>query len=508
MYLRYFWIVLYEEDCSITNKMRIYSSNVCFINWFKVTARRFTAIQRIIAISLAFFISIIVFDMEIVYAEELMRSSSLDIKKTEDGDTERIDYVNEYGKITYAADKHYATVIKTKTGNTLLEKYLDAEGKPAVQSLGHYALLHEYNDEGKDYKISYLGVDGNLVINNLGYSTTIRTYNADGYVKSEMYYGTDGKPIETYKLAYGCVKEYNEKGRNILITYLDQNHNPTISGQGFSILSRSFYEEDGLAGKVKEEFYYNTDGTPISLSLGQFGILKQYDEFGRVTVVTYLDADGLPIITNEGYTIVKKTYKEDDSIKIEQYYDIYGNPISLSEGQYGYRVEDGNKIYIDSYGNDLFNLKSYLYSNHNSVLIICMIVVFVSIILGRKLNMLILLLYFIFIFYMTFLYRKVGTHYLNLKPFWSYVQFFYNKELRWEILNNVFLFIPLGTILSQIIPKKRVLVFIIVLSILIELLQLITGTGLCEIDDLISNTIGGVLGFIIGITFLTLTGSI
>ena len=103
---------------------------------------------------------------------------------------------------------------------------------------------------------------------------------------------------------------------------------------------------------------------------------------------------------------------------------------------------------------------------------------------------------------MTFLYRHTGHYYYRLNPFWSYVQFFYNKELRWEILNNILLFIPLGTILSQIFPQKRVLIFVIGLSLLVELLQFKTGTGLCEVDDLISNTIGGVIGYVIGIIFL------
>ena len=103
---------------------------------------------------------------------------------------------------------------------------------------------------------------------------------------------------------------------------------------------------------------------------------------------------------------------------------------------------------------------------------------------------------------MTFFNRKAGHNSYNFKPFWSYIQFFDNKELRWEILNNILLFIPFGTILSQLLPQKRVLLLAIGLSAFIELVQLLSGTGLCEIDDLISNTIGGVIGFIIGITVL------
>ena len=347
--------------------------------------RIYLKIVKILFLFLVLFLSILFIDNTAVNAEEQKRSSSLNIEKTTDGDNERIDYVDENGNITYAADKHYATVIKTKRGNTLLEEYFDDSGKPAVQSLGHYAILREYNEENQNYKITYLGIDGNPVIIRSGYSTTIRTFNSDGYIESEMYYDTEGKPIETKKLAYGCYKEYNENGRNIRTTYLDQYHKPILSGQGFSILCRSFYEDDKLKGKVKEEYYFDTDNKPISLSLGQYGVSKEYDDLGRETVVTYLDAYGKPIINNEGYTVVKKTYNNDDSIKTEQYYDIEGNPVTLSEGQNGYRIEEGVKIYIDSEGDDVFNLRNFLYSHQSSVIIICIVVVLGAILLSKKL---------------------------------------------------------------------------------------------------------------------------
>lgn len=455
-------------------------------------------IQRII-IFLVIFLTLIMYGSLFVYAEEFKRSSSLNIKITINGDTERIDYIDEDGNITFAADKHYASIVKTKSENTLLEKFFDAAGKPAVQSLGHYAVLHEYNDEGQDYKITYLGTDGSPVIISLGYSIVIRTYNSNGYIESEMYYDTEKKPVETDKLAYGCFREYNNNGRNYRITYLNQNREPTMCGQGFSIINRTFYEEDELAGRVKEEYYFDTKGTPMSLSLGQYGILKEYDILGRETVITYLNAYGTPIITNEGYTVVKRTYYEDDSIKTEMYYDIEGNPVALSEGQYGYRIEDGGKIYIDSEGNAVFNLRNYLYSHQRSVIIICVIVVLLATFLGKKINVFLLFFYILFIFYMTLLYRNVGVIHYNFKPLWSYLQFLDNKELRWEIINNILLFIPLGTIFSQILLPRRVLLFTIILSFFIELIQLFTGIGLCEIDDLISNSVGGLIGLVLGI---------
>ena len=112
--------------------------------------RKILKIERLFLLFLVQLIIILLIDTTIVNAEEQKRSSSLNLEKTTDGDTERLDYVDENGNITYAADKHYATVIKTKSGNTLLEEYFDAAGEPALQKLGHYAILREYNEENQN----------------------------------------------------------------------------------------------------------------------------------------------------------------------------------------------------------------------------------------------------------------------------------------------------------------------------------------------------------------------
>ena len=66
-----------------------------------------------------------------------------------------------------------------------------------------------------------------------------------------------------------------------------------------------------------------------------------------------------------------------------------------------------------------------------------------------------------------------------------------------EILLNIIMFIPIGLLIGGSMPKQRGKVLLIgcVLSIVIETLQLITGRGLCETDDVIHNTIGCLIGY-------------
>ena len=453
--------------------------------------------------SVIFFIALsvillVMFFTVTIQAESLVRSSSLQTKVIENGNIERVDYVDENGNITYAANKGYATIIKTKTDHAQLDEYYDEKGKPVCQALGHYAILREYDADGREYKITYLGSDKKPILIRSGYSVALRTFDKNGRVIKELYLDREERPILTKSLGYGCLKEYDENGRNIKITYIDINGNPMISGQGFAILSREYYDSGENIGRVKNEFYFDENGVPICLSLKQYGCYKEYDELGRLSEITYLDANGNPLETNEGYAIVRYLWNNDDSVLAKYYYDVSGKPVSLSEGQYAVMIMDGNEIYLDADGNRVFNLRNFLYSSKLWVILFGLITILVSVFNGRKVNFILLVLYLYFIVYMTLLHRNNVIVYYNFELFWSYKQFFTDPELAWEILSNLFLFIPLGTILYRILPSKSILLVPVGISVMVEVIQFLTHTGLCEFDDVISNGIGGVLGYVIG----------
>ena len=66
-----------------------------------------------------------------------------------------------------------------------------------------------------------------------------------------------------------------------------------------------------------------------------------------------------------------------------------------------------------------------------------------------------------------------------------------------EVLLNVALFVPIGFLLGGIMHKGflKVLLTGCLLSIIIELLQLASGRGICETNDVIHNSIGCMLGY-------------
>jgi glycopeptide antibiotics resistance protein len=70
-----------------------------------------------------------------------------------------------------------------------------------------------------------------------------------------------------------------------------------------------------------------------------------------------------------------------------------------------------------------------------------------------------------------------------------------------NLLGNVICFVPFGFVLPIISRQQRSLPRIALLSflssLLVELIQLVSKVGSCDVDDMILNTLGGIIGYFI-----------
>ena len=117
------------------------------------------------------------------------------------------------------------------------------------------------------------------------------------------------------------------------------------------------------------------------------------------------------------------------------------------------------------------------------------------------------LLFFEFVFFvlgMTVFFRPTGTKAMVYPPFWSYASVWRDGDMTvlHEIILNVVLFVPLGFlwgISSSKWPRKwrwfSAMILGACLSGVIELLQYSFKKGCVEVDDVIHNTLGYVIGF-------------
>jgi glycopeptide antibiotics resistance protein len=122
-------------------------------------------------------------------------------------------------------------------------------------------------------------------------------------------------------------------------------------------------------------------------------------------------------------------------------------------------------------------------------------------------------LYIIIIFYFVLLSERYGretgyqTSHVNLvlfkeiSRFWEYRNLISAEAFITNLFGNVFAFSPFGLMIPMIIERKKCLFrtafATFVFSLLIETSQLIMKVGVFDVDDLLLNSIGGIIGYFI-----------
>ncbi len=104
---------------------------------------------------------------------------------------------------------------------------------------------------------------------------------------------------------------------------------------------------------------------------------------------------------------------------------------------------------------------------------------------------------------------------VNVTPFWTYrVIARGGWKARWltkQIVLNVLMMIPFGILVPMLLKKEKSWCTIplgIVFSAFIELIQLLLRRGLFEIDDLIHNTLGCMIGYCIYLLYSKCNGKV
>ena len=132
---------------------------------------------------------------------------------------------------------------------------------------------------------------------------------------------------------------------------------------------------------------------------------------------------------------------------------------------------------------------------------------------NRKFAVLLFLLYFGVLFYFLFFSEKLGRtfveseYHYNLIPFLEIRRFivYYEvlgiKAVLLNIIGNVAAFMPFGFFLPIFSRRCRhffnTVFYTLELSLTVELIQLVTKVGSFDVDDLILNTLGGAMGFLV-----------
>ena len=425
-------------------------------------------------------------------------ASELSIRETVDGSVTSTSYVNPDGVITDAIDMGYATVCRMRddNGRVVEERYLDASGKPVVRYGDYYGLSYGYDETGT--VITYLDAERNPVKRSAGYSTIVRT-RVGGRASNDFYYNLNGQQVQCASEYYGLHCEFNTEGQSTSLTFLDKEGHAVSTSSGYAIKT---YQRD-MDGNVVGEQYFDTEWNPVKSSLGQYGELYQCNEQGYIGQITYLDVDGNPAPTNAGYTILKRTYHRDGTADTDMYFDAEGNPKALSKGQYGIKRSGKVNLLLDRNGNVMLCVDNLLNGFPCMVVVFGCVVCLLLIVLPKSLSVVLTIVYVAFILYETLMFRESGNARTNFVLFSYAGKFLKEQSVRVGVINNIWLFIPLGTGLYRWFQKKWVLLIPFVMSVAIETTQYITGLGMAEFNDVFGNTIGGWIGVLVAWIWLS-----
>lgn len=113
---------------------------------------------------------------------------------------------------------------------------------------------------------------------------------------------------------------------------------------------------------------------------------------------------------------------------------------------------------------------------------------------------LLLIEYVLLIYCTTVFFRNTGKLQFDFMPFWSYRDYFngVDRRLLAENIMNVVVFVPVGLLVGMTFREmtwKKVTVIGMCLSVGIEVMQFVYRKGFSEVDDVMHNTLGCLIGY-------------
>lgn len=116
---------------------------------------------------------------------------------------------------------------------------------------------------------------------------------------------------------------------------------------------------------------------------------------------------------------------------------------------------------------------------------------------GRRKHGILCILYLAIILFITLISREPTlSRVTHLTPLWSYIRWIQGGTGK-QILLNIALFIPLGFFLCGVFQIRQVLLLSALTSIAVEIVQFLTYRGMLDVDDILNNLIGAVLGILL-----------
>ncbi len=125
----------------------------------------------------------------------------------------------------------------------------------------------------------------------------------------------------------------------------------------------------------------------------------------------------------------------------------------------------------------------------------------------RLLTIFILVIYLSFLYLFTVFRRTSGEDFqVNLRVLWAFRMIINGRtrDIGYGVIGNIVLFVPIGFLFPLARGKKCgkvVVIFGMIVSLVVEFLQLLLKRGVFEVDDVLHNTIGAIIGYFLFVIY-------
>ena len=188
-----------------------------------------------------------------------------------------------------------------------------------------YVQLHDDND-GREDRVTFRDGKNLPAAGPFGAFGQDMRYNSRGQITRLLSLDANGQPMLDDAGNCGLIATFNAKGWEIEERSVGPDLKQMPLKDGW-VINRFQYDE---IGRLRLITYYDAAGRPVLHKNGYHGWKPVYDDHGNQIAATFMGLDGKPTLLADGYSTWKASYDGHGRMIRMSYYGLGGNPSCIA----------------------------------------------------------------------------------------------------------------------------------------------------------------------------------
>ncbi|MBT3219101.1 MAG: serine/threonine protein kinase [Proteobacteria bacterium] len=204
---------------------------------------------------------------------------------------------------------------------------LNQEGHPTVNLQGICRYEIGLGKRGYEATHQYYGALNNPISLDGISSWQIQHNDYGNAIEVGPFYDVAGKIVPSPQGGYLVRQLWDDEGKLVEKSYLDQDRKLVNGPEGAAIERRSFH----LGGNQRTFAGYDSQSRPTTMVDGYASLKTEADHFGRIVTTSYLNAEGKPTANIHGIASETVTWEASGYQQDQRFFDVDGHQVSSSE---------------------------------------------------------------------------------------------------------------------------------------------------------------------------------